>query len=86
MRIARIALEVLGRYRKAPGFKSVLERLRDLCRRGDHLQRSRSIEALTEFRDRFAVDALVGLLGTRPETIAEEARQALVVLTCQDFR
>ena len=32
------------------------------------------------------MDALVGLLGTRPETIAEEARQALVLLTCQDFR
>jgi predicted nicotinamide N-methyase len=84
-KIAHLALEVLDGYRDAPGWEQVIERVRDLCRRGDDFQRRRAVLAAAHLRDRGAFDALVHLLGIRPKEVAEHARSALVEITLQDF-
>lgn len=85
LRIALLALEVLDGYRGVPGFPKVVEWLREFLRRGDVFQRKRAILAAAEVSDREALDLLVNLLGTRPKEVAEEARQALLEITLQDF-
>jgi hypothetical protein len=83
--IAALALEVLEAYRKDAAFDNVLAQVRDLVRRGDPFERQRGILAVTELKDRDALPALVDLLGTRPEEIAEAARHALTMIAKQDF-
>jgi hypothetical protein len=84
-KIAHLALEVLDGYRDVPGWTQVIERVRDLCRRGDDFQRRRAVFAAAELRDRDAFDSLVHLLGVRPKEVAEQARASLIEITLQDF-
>jgi HEAT repeat protein len=84
-RIASLAVEVLGSKRHNPHFPAVLGRLRDLCRRGDDFERLRAVRAVAALRDPGAIGVLIDLLSTRPRDIADEARTALIEITCQDF-
>ena len=84
-RLASLAVDVLGRHSGSPAFGSILARLRDLCRRGDDFQRLRAVRAVAALRDGGALPVLVDLLGARPRDVADEARTALVEITCQDF-
>ncbi len=84
-RLASLAIEVLGRQSASPDAAPILARLRDLCRRGDDFQRLRAVRAVAGLRDAGALPVLIDLLGARPRDVADEARAALVEITCQDF-
>lgn len=84
-RIALLAIDVLHTYKRVPAFARLLVELRKYVGKGDEFQRKRAILAVAELRDREALPQLVDLLGTRPKTIAEEARRALVDVTKQDY-
>jgi HEAT repeat protein len=85
VRIAKAGLEALEAYRDQSAFGTVMELYRDLCKRGDELQRRRAVQAVRKLRDRDSLLLLVDLLGTRPKEISDEAHDALVDLTKQDF-
>ncbi len=84
-RIAALATDVLAHGRDQPGYDAVLTRLRDLCRRGDDVERRLAVRALAGLRDVEAIGVLIDLLPVRPRELAEEARLALVEITRQDF-
>jgi hypothetical protein len=84
-RLAGLAVDVLARQSASPGFQAILTRLRDLCRRGDDFQRLRAVRAVAALRDGGALPVLIDLMGSRPRDVADEARTALVEITCQDF-
>jgi hypothetical protein len=83
-RIAALAVEVLRLRRHDPGFAAVLERLRNVCRRGDNDERAQAVGALAGLRDAGAVPVLVGMLEARPAELAAAAHDALVVLAGVD--
>ncbi len=84
-RIAAFATDVLAHAQHVPGHDAVLARLRDLCRRGDDIERRLAVRALAGLRDVGAIAALIDLLPVRPRDLADEARLALVEITRQDF-
>ncbi len=84
-RLASLAVEVLSHKRDNPQYAAVVARLRDLCRRGDDFERLRAVRALAALRDAGALSVLIDLLSTRPRDVADEARTALIEITCQDF-
>lgn len=84
-RIAAFATDVLAHAQHVPGHDAVLARLRDLCRRGDDIERRLAVRAAAGLRDVGAIAALIDLLPVRPRDLADEARLALVEITRQDF-
>ena len=84
-RLGTIALDVLGRHSTSPHFPAILSRLRELLTRGDDFQRRRAVRAVAALGDGGAVPLLIDMLEARPRDLADEARTALVEITCQDF-
>ncbi len=65
--------------------ESVKVRLRDLCKRGNDIERRQAIRAVAALRDKDAIPALIDLVSIRPRELGEEVKAALVELCRQDF-
>ncbi len=82
-RIAMVAIDAVSSMRDAPATEAVLTRLRDLCRRGNDVERRYAIRATAALADSGAVPVLIDLIGVRP--LGDEALAALVDICRQDF-
>jgi HEAT repeat protein len=83
--IRAVAVEVLRRYLATPEMQEVLEGLRGDLPGPEAVRQRYAAEALGELRDVPAIPRLIELVDHRDTAIAGAARQALLVITKQDF-
>jgi hypothetical protein len=93
-RVAAVAIDALVHHTHARGgdvaarsaaLDAVKVRLRDLCKRGNDIERRLAIRAVSALRDTDAIPVLIDLVSIRPRELGEEVKAALVELCRQDF-
>jgi len=85
LRIGYLAIDVLESHRAEPGFAETMAALRRILTSENTLHQKRAILAVTQFRDRNSILALIDLLGAAHTEIVEISLAALIEITKNDF-